>query len=352
MVSLAYAAPSASGTVWKAMMGVQTFLLCICTWCFGRLLLAVFRVRRQTVKSQFVRQQFVMEEKEYERQCQETERQQYERSLQYSPDGSTPVLPPIKTHRWAFSKTFLLAKASSAANTVSASLHRRSASGPHPGRPSTTTLGDNPPRPSMASAASSTDARRPGTADVNTPYGFLNYDPATTSRFGVINATSAATTNNTHEAAETATKRTTDANCEKQPSLDVARSIQFRHDARANSPAPTMDRFANMTSRMTFRPSSEEPRPSMGSYLTTDSASTETGGGVIGYLGGSRLLNASKNGLSKREAKKAGARMGGHLVGCVASWTLILPFLVYKMTSPMRAAPVYSTVLVALGISL
>ena len=243
--------------------------------------------------------------------------------------GDLPILPPIKTNRWLISKTFLKAKASSAANTVATSLHQRSASGPYLGRPSNAS--EAMPRPSQCSSSGEHHAQ-PNTADANTPFGFLQYDPAVTSRFGHFR----------HQSASQA---------ELQPT--TPRSITFTAEARATSPLP--ERNNGILSRMTdhSRLSGDAPRPSMGSFVSVDSVSTETHG-PASYLGAARLFgNGRGTTLSKREARKAGARMGGHLLGCVASWTLVLPFLIYKIGQPaVPTAPLYSLLLVSLGISL
>lgn len=312
LVAVTYTVPATNPAVWQAMLAIQTFLLCVCSWCFGRLLLSVFRVRRATVRSQMLRHKAALEERQM----------QLEKDLEHS--GEAPMLPPVKTNRWLISKTFLLAKASSAANTVTnvSSMHRRSHS--VAGRPSTTTMPDNPPRPS---ASSSSDAHA-----TKAPFSFLATDPTTTSRYGHFRAYSA-------------------GQAEAQTVPTTPRSIAF-------SPEPTPRAFPSReyerhgaTSRMTDRSgiSMDEPRPSMGSYLSSDSSGTDVG--VIAYLGGGRLVNG-RNGLSRREAKKAGARMGGHLIGCVASWTLILPFLIYKMARPLDQAPLYCSLMVAFGFGL
>lgn len=320
LVSLAFISPAADPAVWQAMIAVQTTLLFVSTCCFGRLLLAVFRVRRDTLRSQLLRHQFVMEEKRaYGQQFPEDA----------AGDGTgAPILPPIKTNRWLISKTFLKAKASSAANTVATSLHRRSQSGPYLGRPSTTS--EIMPRPSNCS---STQAQEPGTSDVNTPFGFLQYDPAVTTRFGHLR----------HQSVSQG---------ELQPT--TPRSITFSNEARATSPLP--DRQTGILSRMTdhSRLSGDAPRPSIGSFVSTDSASTEMHS-PASYLGAGRLFaNRGRNTtLSRREARKAGARMGGHLLGCVASWTFVLPFLVYKIGQPIQpSAPFYAMLLVSLGVCL
>lgn len=323
LVSLAFVSSPTDAAVWQAMIAVQTTLLFVSTCCFGRLLLAVFRVRRDTLRSQMLRHQFVMEEKRSYFQSQEGP------ALALADGTQAPVLPPIKTNRWLISKTFLKAKASSAANTVATSLHRRSQSGPYLGRPSTTS--EVMPRPSNCSST-----REPNTADANTPFGFLQYDPAVTSRFGHF-------------------RHLPVSQAELQPT--TPRSITFSaQDGRATSPLPDGERVNGIHSRLTdhSRISGDAPRPSMGSFMSTDSGSTELHG-PASYLGAGRLFanNGRNTTLSRREARRAGARMGGHLLGCVASWTLVLPFLVYKIGRPdALSSPFYSLLLVSLGVSL
>ena len=298
-------------------------LLFVCTWCFGRLLLAVIRARHETLKSQVQRNRALQDEKlvhaVYAPQA-----------GQSAIDGNPPMLPPVKTNRWFISKTFLLAKASSAATTVSASLHRRSASGPQGPRPSTTS--DHYCRPSVSTHS---DHHSQG-HDVQ--YGFLAHDPATTTRYGQYN-------------------RGLGSQPENLVPPPTPRSITFSQGIheRAMSPAPTLlDRlgaFSRSTDRTGTRVSVEESRPSIGSYLSIDSSGTETGG-VSKFLSAGRLQTSRNNGLSRREARKACARLGGHLIGCVASWTCVMPFLVYKIQRPSDVAPLYANVILAGGISL
>lgn len=363
MISLAYVAPPTSSTVWEVMMGVETALLSICSLCFGRLLLAVFRVRRDTVRSHMIRHRMIQEEKaaEHERALQEQEEAEEEaeraRRQAIASGSAPPFLPPVKTNRWLISKTFLLKKASSAANTMHTSLHRRSQSGAATlaGRPS---MASELPRVSISSHGHGTSAEP---ADPNAPYSFLNQDPATTFRFGHLRAQS-------NSQAESQIHQSSRNNNSVHASPAVTpRAVSFDLDtaARCASPAPPLreSRFGTMSRLTDFsRISIDQPRPSMGSYMSYESASSESGA-VAGYLSSGRLVrhhdkkhhryqNGRNSGLSRKEARKAGARMGGHLLNCVATWTLILPFLVYKMHQPGRPAPLYATILVALGLSL
>jgi hypothetical protein len=338
MVSLAYVAPATTRTVWEVMLGVQVFLLFVCSICFGRLLLAVFRVRRDTIKTQVQRQRVMKEEKQaYADHMFEQQREQNEQRQNQESNDQPPLLPPLKTNRWLISKTFLLAKASSAANTFTASIHRRSASTtrfPSGPRPSTTS--ERHARPSHSS-----ERHRPSN-ETNTPYGFLAHDPTTTTRYGHFRASS-------------------NSQAELQPVALTPRSITFSQDAqaRAVSPAPSlMERFGAL-SRMTNlsgpRISTDEPRPSMGSYLSTDSNSTDHqhgGSGVSSFLSAQRLHNGRNAGLSRKEARKASARMGGHLVSCITNWICVIPFLVYKIHNPASAAPFYAALMVAIGITM
>lgn len=321
------------------MMGVETALLAICSLCFGRLLLAVFRVRRDTVRSHMLRHRMMLEEKAAE---QERALEEEEEARRAGLSNEPPFLPPMKTNRWLISKTFLLKKASSAANTVHTSLHRRSQSGAGTlaGRPSTAS---EIPRVSFASHD------RHATGDPNVPYSFLNHDPASTSRFGHLRA---------HSNSQAESQSHNNTNFPSSPT-PTPRAVSFDLDtaARCASPAPPLaeGRYGTF-SRMTdfSRISIDQPRPSMGSFVSYDSTSSESG--VAGYLSGSRLVNSHNQGrnagLSRKEARKAGARMGGHMLNCVATWTLILPFLVYKMHQPAKPAPLYASILVALGLSL
>jgi hypothetical protein len=339
MVSLAYVAPGTSATVWEVMIGVETALLAICSLCFGRLLLAVFRVRRDTVRSHMLRHRLMLEEKaaEYERAAEEEE-ERHRATLADAP----PFLPPVKTNRWLISRTFLLKKASTAANTVHTSLHRRSQSGGATlaGRPS---MASELPRISLSSHGHDDQ----NINDLNAPYSFLQHDPARTNRFGHFKA---------HSNSQAEAQLHASTNTAASPS-PTPRAVSFDLDtaARAGSPAPPLNesRFGTL-SRMTdfSRISIEQSRPSIGSFVSIDSASSESA--VAGYLSSGRLANhnGKNTGLSKKEARKAGARMGGHLLGCVTTWTLILPFLIYKIHQPLRPAPFYASVLVALGLAL
>lgn len=338
MISLAYCAPANSSLVWQVMTGVETALLSICSLCFGRLLLAVFRVRRDTIRSHMIRHRMMLDEKaaEQERAMQEQE------DARAGISDSPPFLPPMKTNRWLISKTFLLKKASSAANTVHTSMHRRSQSGAATiaGRPSTAS---ELPRVSFASL------ERASGRDRNVPYSFLNHDPATTTRFGHLRAQS-------NSQAESQTLNI-NRNIPGSP-IVTPRAVSFDVDtaARSASPAPALhEPRLGTLSRMTdfSKISIDQPRPSIGSYMSHDSSSSESA--VAGYLSSGRLAqnnNGRNTGLSKKEARKAGARMGGHLLNCVTTWTLILPFLVYKMHQPTRPVPLYAGILVALGLSL
>ncbi|KAL7009506.1 hypothetical protein EMMF5_001137 [Cystobasidiomycetes sp. EMM_F5] len=265
---------------------------------------------------------------------------------------SPPILPPIKTNRWLISKTFLMAKASSAANTVSASLHRRSASGPHGPRPSLAS--ERYPRPSISTFSD------PGDTSTGAPLGFLRHDPATTSRFGQIGSQSQATL----------------AVPTTQPpdQIQSPRSITFSPDAlsdvRMDGAIATPGDRSRMLSRTTDRSrlSGDEPRPSMGSYLSTtsvsDGRSSSDAGHVGSYLSSANLYTYSSTNhdprhnnhhaanLTRKEARKAGARMGGHLVSCIATWMLVIPFLAYKIHDPARQAPWFTALLVALGVCL
>lgn len=353
MISLAYVAPATSSTVWQVMMAVETALLSICSLCFGRLLLAVFRVRRDTVRSHMIRHRMMLEEKAAEQE-RAAEQKEEEDARPVIPDAP-PFLPPMKTNRWLISKTFLLKKASSAANTVHTSMHRRSQSG-------AATLAGRPSTASELPRASFASSRGRGAAvdnDRNMPYSFLNHDPATTSRFGHFRAQS----NSQAESQQHHSHLTSD--CPSSGVVITPRAVSFDLDtaARSASPAPPLHetRFGTL-SRMTdfSKISIDQPRPSMGSYMSYDSTSSESG--VAGYLSSGKLAyqngrngrnnNNNNIGLSRKEARKAGARMGGHLLNCIATWTLILPFLVYKMHQPTRPAPLYASILVALGLSL
>lgn len=341
-------------------MAVETVLLSICAFCFGRLLLAVYRVRQATLRTYGARHRMALEEKaaEQERIAQYKREEEEARRLREQEEASfPPVLPPLKMNRWLISKTFLLAKASSAANTVNTTLHRRSQSGAATiaGRPSTTSATDLP-RISFSSHGHASHDND----DVNVPYSFLNHDPTRTTRFGHFRAHS-----NSQAEGQTLDSvnilnniNLTSIAQPLSPSLAVTpRAVSFDLDTatRPRSPAPPLSEVRlGAISRMTdfSRISTDQPRPSMGSYMS-DAGTSESGGGVAGYLSGSRLADRGRFvALSKREAKKAGARMGGHLLGCVVSWTLILPFLVYKIHQPASPAPFYSTILVALGLSL
>lgn len=337
MVALAAVAPATSSKVWEGMMGVETALLAICSLCFGRLLLAVFRVRRDTLRSHALRHQMMMEEKEAEQERAMEEAEARRQAIADAP----PCLPPMKTNRWLISKTFLLKKASSAANTVHTSLHRRSQSGAATlaGRPSTAS---ELPRLSFSSHEQATN-------DSTVPYSFLNHDPAKTARFGHLRTQS-----------NPQTESQLHPNNTPASPVITPRAVSFDIDssARGASPAPvaTTEARSGALSRMTdfTRISIDQPRPSMGSYMSCESMSSESA--VAGYLSGAKLAHNGYQGrcpgLSRKEARKAGARMGGHLLNCVATWTLIMPFLVYKMQSPTRPAPLYASILVALGLSL
>lgn len=333
-------------------MALETALLSICSLCFGRLLLAVFRVRRDTIRSHMIRHRMMLEEKAAEEERAAEQDEQVSRPV--VPDNP-PFLPPMKTNRWLISKTFLLKKASSAANTVHTSMHRRSQSGAATlaGRPSTAS---ELPRASFASSRGR-ERDIAGTAaerDKNMPYSFLNHDPATTSRFGHFRAHS------NSQAESQQHRNQLNGNVPSSPTVITPRAVSFDLDtaARSASPAPPLHeaRFGTL-SRMTdfSKISIDQPRPSMGSYMSYDSTSSESG--VAGYLSSGRLApngNNSRNniGLSRKEARKAGARMGGHLLNCVATWTLILPFLIYKIHQPTKPVPLYASILVALGLSL
>ena len=302
------------------MLAVQSFLLLVCTWCFGRLLLAVFRVRRATIKSQTLRNRALQEERI-------VYIQQTTLAGQSGLETKPPILPPVKTNRWLISKTFLVSKASSAANTVSVSLHRRSASNPQTTSPSTTSASQ--PRPSTASLFDDVQIQ-------DTRFGFLAFDPVTTTRFGQFGASIG-------------------GEAEPQILPQTPRSITFSQDvqARTASPAPTerFGAFSRLTSQSGARISTDEPRPSTGSYVSIESNSTECGG-VSSFLSTGRLLNPRSNGLNRLEARKAGARLGGNLSGCIASWTCALPFLVYKINNPSMPAPFYADLILAIGISM
>lgn len=318
------------------MLGVQVFLLLVCSICFGRLLLAVFRVRRDTIKTRMQRQRVMKEEKQaYAEHMQEQQREHNEQRQGQENDNQPPVLPPLKTNRWLISKTFLLAKASSAANTVSASIHRRSASTTRfPAGPRPSTTSERHARPSHSSE------RHRRSNESNTPYGFLAHDPTTTTRFGHFRASS-------------------NSQAELQPVPLTPRSITFTQEAqaRAVSPAPSlMERFGAFSRMTNTRISTDEPRPSMGSYMSTDSNSTEqhqsSGAGVSSFLSAQRLQSGRNAGLSSKEARKASARMGGHLVSCVTNWICVIPFLVYKIHNPASAAPFYAALMVAIGVTM
>ena len=321
----------------------------MCTWCFGRLLLAVFRVRRATLRSQLLRNKAHQDDK----QAYEAERLRQIAALSSVDDidedqaidfcsvtPDPPVLAPFKANRWLISKTYLLAKASAAVRTVTANLHRRSASAARPSM-----AGEGGPRPSLHLE----------TAVAEGPLGFLQHDIATTSRFGRLQEPSNAA-----------------LNAQSIDTAAIPRSITFSPEKRASfsdsrvlSPLPDRNTLSRATDR-TRTSQGDEHRPSFASCVSSSSSDGRTSldhGHVGSYLTGGIQLYLPSNpaiqrggyhsaSLGKREARKAGIRVGGHLASCVLSWMLVIPFLAYKVHDAESQAPCATAILAALAVCL
>ncbi|SCZ90801.1 BZ3500_MvSof-1268-A1-R1_Chr1-3g02264 [Microbotryum saponariae] len=322
---LASAISRAAPKVWIGLVAWIGLFALIVTICFGRILVAILRVRKESERERKRdTSHWALEQERVIRSSNGTRDSRHSRHSYFNRPLGSPYLPPIHTNFSGLSTSFI-GTVGRSNSTIDFSIYPATIE-PSFRDANTPAVGYAPSRPSLDQDLNVRDFRSPTPGSSR---GLLSSMFDTLSR--------AATPNTFYTSSPPPSSKTV---CEPDP-----------------RPSPGGGEEEGPHEILTFE---ELPRPSMSSIFPSTCGE--------GFVGGPAIRNAivkevwagapipgSGHGptveLSRKEARGALVRIGGHLAGCLVGFAFIAPFLFARILRPDALPPLLSSMLLVVGIS-